>query len=209
MAEHWRLTFPEERVTQPVIYHLVKDFDVVPNIRRAAIENHFGWLVLEVEGEPEQIRAAEAHPARARHRDRQRRGRHRRRLTPSTGEPSSIRAAFSAPSLSGRITMLRSSSGQTGGRPDRPPHQLEWLPGFQGRRRCRGVDGQRSIAGQGGGQLAVERGVVTGFRGNWFGLDRVPGDVSPRCRILGAPVRTAGDSSVRSASSCGSSPSFT
>ncbi len=61
MAEHWRLTFPEERVTQPVIYHLVKDFDVVPNIRRAAIENHFGWLVLEVEGEPEQIRAAEAY----------------------------------------------------------------------------------------------------------------------------------------------------
>ena len=58
MAEHLRLTFPEERVTQPVIYHLVKDFDVVPNIRRAAIENHFGWLVLELEGDPDRIQAA-------------------------------------------------------------------------------------------------------------------------------------------------------
>ncbi len=58
MSEHWRLTFPEEHVTDPVIYHLVKDFDVVPNIRRAAIENHFGWLVLEVEGEPTRIAAA-------------------------------------------------------------------------------------------------------------------------------------------------------
>lgn len=58
VAEHLRLTFPEERVTQPVIYHLVKDFDVVPNIRRAAIENHFGWLVLELEGDPARIDAA-------------------------------------------------------------------------------------------------------------------------------------------------------
>lgn len=61
MAEHLRLTFPEERVTQPVIYHLVKDFDVVPNIRRAAIENHFGWLVLELEGDPDRIQAAKVY----------------------------------------------------------------------------------------------------------------------------------------------------
>ena len=47
-----------ERVTQPVIYHLVKDFDVVPNIRRAAIENHFGWMVIELDGAPDRIRAA-------------------------------------------------------------------------------------------------------------------------------------------------------
>lgn len=61
MSEHLRLTFPEERVTQPVIYHLVKDYDVVPNIRRAAIENHFGWLVLELEGDPERIQAAKTY----------------------------------------------------------------------------------------------------------------------------------------------------
>ena len=63
VAEHLRLTFPENRVTQPVIYHLVKDYDVVPNIRRAAIENHFGWLVLELEGDPDRIQAAKLYLA--------------------------------------------------------------------------------------------------------------------------------------------------
>ena len=58
MAEHWRLTFPEEHVTDPVIYHLVKDYDVVPNIRRAAIENHFGWMVITLDGDAADIAAA-------------------------------------------------------------------------------------------------------------------------------------------------------
>ncbi len=58
MAEHLRLTFPEDRVTEPVIYHLVKDYDVVPNIRRAAIEHHFGWLVIELDGTPDNVAAA-------------------------------------------------------------------------------------------------------------------------------------------------------
>jgi len=61
MAEHLQLTFPQPRVTEPVMYRLVKDFDVVPNIRRAAIENHIGWLVLELDGEPENIAAAKAY----------------------------------------------------------------------------------------------------------------------------------------------------
>ena len=48
-------------MTDPVIYRLVKDFDVVPNIRRAAIENHFGWLVIELGGNPDDIAAAKAY----------------------------------------------------------------------------------------------------------------------------------------------------
>ena len=55
MEKHLRLTFPEDQATQPVIYHLVKDFDVIPCIRRAAIENHFGWMVLSLTGEPTAI----------------------------------------------------------------------------------------------------------------------------------------------------------
>ena len=50
MAQHLRLTFPETQVTEPVIYRLAKDYNVVPNIRRAAIENHFGWMVIELDG---------------------------------------------------------------------------------------------------------------------------------------------------------------
>ena len=61
MSEHLRLTFPEDQVTEPVIYHIVKDYDVVPNIRRAAIENHFGWLIIELDGAPSNIDAAKAY----------------------------------------------------------------------------------------------------------------------------------------------------
>lgn len=58
MAEHLLLTFPETRATEPVIYRIVTDFDVIPNIRRAAIENHLGWMVVELDGDPEAIRKA-------------------------------------------------------------------------------------------------------------------------------------------------------
>ena len=61
MAEHLRLTFPETQVTEPIMYHLATDYNVVPNIRRAAIENHFGWMVIQLEGEPENIARAKAY----------------------------------------------------------------------------------------------------------------------------------------------------
>jgi ABC-type methionine transport system ATPase subunit len=44
------VSFPEERVAQPIIYELVKRFDVVPNIRRANVEAHSGWMILELAG---------------------------------------------------------------------------------------------------------------------------------------------------------------
>ncbi len=44
-----RLTFPSELVQQPIIYRLVKDFDIVPNIRRADVRADHGWMVLERE----------------------------------------------------------------------------------------------------------------------------------------------------------------
>lgn len=61
MAEHLLLTFPATRATEPVIYRIVKDFDVIPNIRRAAIENHLGWMVVELDGDPESVRGAKAY----------------------------------------------------------------------------------------------------------------------------------------------------
>jgi hypothetical protein len=46
-----RLTFPPERIQEPVIYHLVKDFDIVTNIRRAEVHSDHGWVALELEGD--------------------------------------------------------------------------------------------------------------------------------------------------------------
>ncbi len=56
-----RLTFPHTQVREPVVYHLGVDHGVVTSIRRAAIEDHFGWMVLEMTGEPEQLDAAVAY----------------------------------------------------------------------------------------------------------------------------------------------------
>lgn len=62
MLHHrYRLTFPESRVTEPIIYHVVKDYNVVPSIRRAAIENHFGWMIVDFGGTHEDIERAIAY----------------------------------------------------------------------------------------------------------------------------------------------------
>lgn len=50
-----RFTFPPEMVTEPVIYNLGQDFRVVTNIRRADLTEEQGWVVLEMEGNNEDI----------------------------------------------------------------------------------------------------------------------------------------------------------
>ena len=43
------LTFPTELIQQPILYRLVKDFDIVINIRRADVKAGYGWVVLELD----------------------------------------------------------------------------------------------------------------------------------------------------------------
>jgi hypothetical protein len=45
------VSFPEQLVDRPIVYELVKRFDVVPSIRRANVEAHSGWIILELGGE--------------------------------------------------------------------------------------------------------------------------------------------------------------
>jgi L-aspartate semialdehyde sulfurtransferase ferredoxin len=63
MSEHVRLfvSFPEELVDRPMIYEVVKRFDVVPNIRRANVEQHSGWVILELTGVPEHLEGSVAY----------------------------------------------------------------------------------------------------------------------------------------------------
>jgi ABC-type methionine transport system ATPase subunit len=46
-----RLTFPEHLITEPLVGRMMRKFDVLPNIRRANIEDSFGWMVCEITGE--------------------------------------------------------------------------------------------------------------------------------------------------------------
>ena len=53
-----KLTFPDELVRRPFIAQLARDHGVEPNIRRANVDEHEGWLVCELEGEPSKVEAA-------------------------------------------------------------------------------------------------------------------------------------------------------
>lgn len=61
MATRLHVAVPEALVARPIVYELVKDFDVVPNIRRAAVEARSGWMILELGGEPAAVEAAVEH----------------------------------------------------------------------------------------------------------------------------------------------------
>jgi len=53
-----KLTFPESEVRRAVLATLVRQFDVEPNIRRADVEEHRGWIICELDGEALQVDAA-------------------------------------------------------------------------------------------------------------------------------------------------------
>ncbi len=44
------LDFPARLVNQPILYELVKKFDLVPNVRRASVTQKFGYIQLELLG---------------------------------------------------------------------------------------------------------------------------------------------------------------
>jgi len=51
-----RLEYPLARIKEPVVTHLVKDFDVSPNVLAADIDaSKGGWMLLGLSGEAEQI----------------------------------------------------------------------------------------------------------------------------------------------------------
>lgn len=50
-----RLTFEGDQITDPVIYQLGKDFEIVTNIRRAEVHADMGWVILELDGAEAEI----------------------------------------------------------------------------------------------------------------------------------------------------------
>lgn len=58
MIEEIKLIFPENLVTEPILYRLGKDFSLVYSIKSADVTLHSGWIVLSLEGEGEEIERA-------------------------------------------------------------------------------------------------------------------------------------------------------
>ena len=55
-----KLTFPDALIRVPVLARLTRAFEVEPNIRRANVEEHQGWIICELVGAAEAIEAAVA-----------------------------------------------------------------------------------------------------------------------------------------------------
>lgn len=54
-SQRVKFTFLQQLITLPIIYQLGKEFNIVTNIRRADVTEDRGWVVLELEGDMEEI----------------------------------------------------------------------------------------------------------------------------------------------------------
>ncbi len=52
------LVFPQHLIKEPVIYMMAKEYDVVPNIRRARVTEQMGEVTLELEGSDDNLKQA-------------------------------------------------------------------------------------------------------------------------------------------------------
>ena len=50
MRKRVKLTFPQQLIKEPVIFTMAKQFNVIPNIRRARVTETVGEMILELEG---------------------------------------------------------------------------------------------------------------------------------------------------------------
>jgi len=53
-----KFTFVEQLIKEPIIWKLAKEFDVITNIRRADVTDERGWVILELDGERDEIERA-------------------------------------------------------------------------------------------------------------------------------------------------------
>ena len=56
--ERYCLTYPRELIREPLLYQLVKKFDLIFNIRGASVSEEMGLVAVEFEGTNEQIERA-------------------------------------------------------------------------------------------------------------------------------------------------------
>ena len=55
MSTRVKLTFPQELIREPIIFNMAKKYDLMPNIRRARVTAAAGEMILELEGDEENI----------------------------------------------------------------------------------------------------------------------------------------------------------
>ncbi len=56
--ERYYLSYPRHLIREPILYHLVKKFDLIFNIRGASVSEDMGLVAVEFEGTADQIERA-------------------------------------------------------------------------------------------------------------------------------------------------------
>ena len=51
-----KLTFPQDLIREPIIFVMAKEFDIMPNIRRASITETVGEIIMELEGSDDNVK---------------------------------------------------------------------------------------------------------------------------------------------------------
>ena len=51
-----KLTFPQDLIREPIIFVMAKEFDIMPNIRRARITETVGEIIMELEGSDDNVK---------------------------------------------------------------------------------------------------------------------------------------------------------
>lgn len=58
IRERYYLSYPRALIKEPILYHLVKKFDLLFNIRGASVSEEMGLVAVELEGNSDQIERA-------------------------------------------------------------------------------------------------------------------------------------------------------
>lgn len=56
MKKRVKLTFPQDLIKEPVIFNMAKNFDIMPNIRRARVTETVGEMILELESSEDNLK---------------------------------------------------------------------------------------------------------------------------------------------------------
>jgi hypothetical protein len=56
----FHIRFPEEKIRQPIIYQIGREYNVVTDVRRADVRETTGWADIELSGDTAEIERAVA-----------------------------------------------------------------------------------------------------------------------------------------------------
>jgi len=55
MKKRIKLTFPQHLIKEPVIFTMAREYNIIPNIRRARVTETAGEMILELDGSDENV----------------------------------------------------------------------------------------------------------------------------------------------------------